>query len=199
MDQENKTPAQDKEAAKGKSKHFLVVYIIGLFSVALVLILLSYLTQVRANKQLASLQTQVTEQTNVAQGAQQQMITLQNTVQEQQKRMDEMSAAIGVIREKLDIPEGEKVEDGVSLLQERYIALDALQQVRRLASSEDNVSARELLVKMIKSYGLNRLLPTAGEDAALLGQNAVEFYNFCAQYGIDTSSNAAAIGGNPAP
>ena len=40
-----------------KSKRYLAFYIIGLFSVALVIILLSYLTQLRADRELANMNT----------------------------------------------------------------------------------------------------------------------------------------------
>lgn len=189
--EENKKPEAQEEAnestngePKRQSRRFLVFYIVGLFSVALVLILLSYLTQVRANKQLESLQTKVTEQTSVAQGAQQQMLTLQNTVQEQQKRLDDTNAAISNIREKLDVATDQKVDDAVSLLYDRYVALDALQQVRRLVEAADDVTAKELITKIVESYGAEKVYPPDEEGSVLVGQNAVEFYNYAVQYGV---------------
>lgn len=185
MNQEEKNTTQSE--TKNKSRQFLVIYIIGLFSIALVLILLSYLTQVRANKQMESLQTQVTEQKNVAQGAQQQMTTLQETLQQQQKRIDEMTTAIQAIRSNLEIADTVKVQDGVDLLKQRYIALDSLQQVRRGIANNDMTSAKAQLTQMIDTYTLARLLPDGGDDAVLLGQNAIEFQNDCAAVGIDTT------------
>ncbi len=182
---EEQDKMQESECAKKHSKRFLVVYIIGLFSVALVLILLSYLTQVRANKQLATLQDQVTTQTTVAQGAQQQIQQLQTTLEEQQKKLAVQSDAIATVRAQLAVAEGEKMVDAVNLLHERYTALDALQQVRRMAAAQDLAGAQELANKMIQNYGIDRLLPPDGDNEVLIGQNAVEFRDLCAQLGVD--------------
>lgn len=189
MDEEKKPQETGGEGPKKQSKRFLVVYIIGLFSVALVLILLSYLTQVRANRQLESYKNQVSEQTSVAQGAQQQMDALQNTVQEQQKRIDEMTEAVQAIRDELGVQPEQKVEEAVAYLQDRYIALDALQQVRRLSAAGADTEAKELLQKMIDNYGLDRLEPHDTPNySVLIGANAIEFQNFCAQYGIESTA-----------
>ena len=52
-DKKNETPCEQEH--KKVSKRYLAFYIIGLFSVALVLILLSYVTQLRADRQLANM------------------------------------------------------------------------------------------------------------------------------------------------
>ena len=65
------------------SKRYLAFYIIGLFSVALVLILLSYVTQLRADKQLASLNSELAERDTTVQGVQQKLLVLQETVSSQ--------------------------------------------------------------------------------------------------------------------
>lgn len=192
MEEQDKQ-AQETESAKKHSKRFLVVYIIGLFSVALVLILLSYLTQVRANKQLASLQDQVTTQTTVAQGAQQQIQQLQTTLEEQQKKLAVQSDAIATVRAQLGVQEGEKMVDAVNQLNERYIALDALQQVRRMVAAQDMIGAKDLANKMIEKYGVDKLVPPDGDDEILLGQNAAEFRDLCAQLGIDAIYTMATI------
>lgn len=178
-------PEQPDKRGKKQSKRFLVIYIIGLFSVALVLILLSYLTQVRANKQLESYKNQVSEQTSVAQGAQQQMAALQSTLEEMQKTLNRQNEAIQTIRKGLDVASDKKVEDAVQLLEDKYIALDSLQQVRRASESGDDTRAKSLLQKMIEAFGVKRLLPQGGEDAALLGLNAAEFQQYCEKYEIE--------------
>lgn len=191
MEEQDKQ-VQETESTKKHSKRFLVVYIIGLFSVALVLILLSYLTQVRANKQLASLQDQVTTQTTFAQGAQQQIQQLQTTLEEQQKKLTVQSDAIGIVRRQLAVPENEKMVDAVDLLNARYTALDALQQVRRMVAAQDMTGAKELANKMIEKYSAEKLLPPDGDNEILLGQNALEFRDLCAQLGVDAIYTVAA-------
>ena len=57
------------DRSRQKSRRVFVFYIIGLFCVALVLILLSYVMQAHANQELEALGTQLTEQTDAANGA----------------------------------------------------------------------------------------------------------------------------------
>ena len=73
---ERKKPEQPKPEKK-LSRTTLTFYIVGLFSVAIALILISYVAQARADKQLDSLSDQLTEQQTVAQGATQKMEDLQ--------------------------------------------------------------------------------------------------------------------------
>ena len=54
------------DRSRQKSRRVFVFYIIGLFCVALVLILLSYVMQAHANQELEALGTQLTEQTDAA-------------------------------------------------------------------------------------------------------------------------------------
>ena len=86
---------------KTESKRFLVFYIIALFAVALVLILLSYVSQVRADRELAGLSNQLQmttseleEQTSAALGAQSRLLVLQETVSEQERLIRELEATI---------------------------------------------------------------------------------------------------------
>lgn len=170
---ESKQPDEPQEPQKKQSKRFLAVYIIGLFSVALVLILLSYLTQVRAGKQLEALNSQLNAQTSAVQGAEQRMQNLQATLEEQNRKLQEQKAQLAALAA---IFQGEgEMADQAKLLQERYIALDALQQVRRKLEAGDQEGARTLLAKMTASYGESRLTSPNGADSVLLGANSEEF------------------------
>ena len=61
MDEQKKTPDGPKPEKK-LSRTTLTFYIIGLFTVALALILISYIAQARADRQLDTLTNQLTEQ-----------------------------------------------------------------------------------------------------------------------------------------
>ncbi|MCB6366022.1 hypothetical protein LI291_07540 [Intestinibacillus massiliensis] len=170
-DQKNQSPQTEEH--KKQSKRFLAVYIIGLFSVALVLILLSYLTQVRADRQLASKDTQLNEQISATQGAVQKMETLQATSEEQRKQIEAQQKVLDALAATLGVDSQDKLTAEAELLKARYIALDALQQARRMADADDLAGAHEVLEKMVAQYGESRLVPPSGD--VLLGQNAAEF------------------------
>lgn len=68
------------DRSRQKSRRVFVFYIIGLFCVALVLILLSYVMQAHANQELEALGTQLTEQTDAANGARAKVDQLQDSV-----------------------------------------------------------------------------------------------------------------------
>ena len=71
MDEKNKQPeGQSKQSDRLHNRKFLAFYIVALFCVVLVLIILSYLSQVHSKDQLSQLNQQLGEQTTVAQGAQ---------------------------------------------------------------------------------------------------------------------------------
>ncbi len=179
--EEDKKP----ESTKKQSKHFLSVYIVGLFSIALVLILLSYLTQVRAGKQLQEMNAELSQQTSAAQGATQKMNVLQTTVEEQSKTITEQTELLDELMQLTDgIGLPQATEDTpdilaqVQLLRERYLALDALQQVRRAMAANDTVMANELMEKMITAYGVERLTDAQTQQSVLVGSNAQEFIQY---------------------
>ena len=81
MDEQNKQPEQNKPEKK-LSRTTLTFYIVGLFSVAIALILISYVAQSRADKQVENLSSQLTQQQTVAQGATQKVEDLQKQLKE---------------------------------------------------------------------------------------------------------------------
>ena len=75
MMEKDKSPDQKKQAS-----HFMAFYVVALFSIALVLILLSYLTQVRADDQIANAENQLQEQVSATQGIQAKMEIIQEAM-----------------------------------------------------------------------------------------------------------------------
>ena len=94
MDEQNKQPEQNKPEKK-LSRTTLTFYIVGLFSVAIALILISYVAQSRADKQVENLSSQLTQQQTVAQGATQK-------VEDLQKQYDIQNTALDEVRKTLD-------------------------------------------------------------------------------------------------
>lgn len=184
---EQKNESPQPEEHKRQSKRFLAVYIIGLFSVALVLILLSYVTQVRADRQLESKDSQLNAQISATKGAVQKIETLQATAEEQRKQLDAQKKELEALEKTMGTGEGDDLAAEVQLLKDRYVALDALQQARRLADAEKNTDARFLLEKMLDRYGAERLLPP--DSDVLLGQNALEFQQLCEKAGARISAD----------
>ena len=93
MDEQNKQPEQNKPEKK-LSRTTLTFYIVGLFSVAIALILISYVAQSRADKQVENLSSQLTQQQTVAQGATQK-------VEDLQKQYDIQNTALDKVRKTL--------------------------------------------------------------------------------------------------
>ena len=80
-DKKDTVPKTDSSSEKHQeSKKFLVFYVIGLFCVALALILLSYISQVRADRRLNELSSQLTTQTSAVEGANARLQVLQHSV-----------------------------------------------------------------------------------------------------------------------
>ena len=161
---------KEVEQQKKHSRRFMVFYVIALFSIALVLILLSYLTQVRAGRQLVNLSNELNQQATVAQGAQQQMESLQTQVQEQKKQLDELNKQLDEVRSLLDADEGDDLAAAIEQLNDERAALELLAQ----AESElavDNVENAARLLEQLSLYDEARLDGTA-ENAVLTGRNA---------------------------
>lgn len=122
-----------------KSKKFLAFYIIGLFSVALVLIILSYLTQVRANMQMDVLGNQLNEQIHAASGAKEKAEQLQNLIDDQKKKLKDNEEKIA---------EMEKAQQD---LQAKHDS-----QTQALKQKEKAAGALDLLWQIEKDYRLKK-------------------------------------------
>ena len=141
-----------------KSKRYLAFYIIGLFSVALVIILLSYLTQLRADRELANMNNALAQKDTTVQGVQEKMVALQDTVEEQIERLQQQLAGV---RTELDA--GEE-DDLTTLLQQRMDERDAYSRLIALenaAASDNRQTAEDCIDYLERTYGAGRLDGTA--------------------------------------
>lgn len=180
--EDNKTPQGEENEAqlpvegdghemqpeKKLSRTTLTFYIIGLFLVAIALILVSYISQVRSNKQLQNLNTQLSDQQKVAQGATQKMEDLQKQLTAQSEELAAVRKALGI--------EGTEI-DTAKAVQAQQQALDAVYQLLRAEDAlraGDRTAAKAQIDKLTGTYGADRLGAT--DDKALLSAEGAAIY-----------------------
>ena len=101
-EQKNNAPAENKPEKK-LSRTTLTFYIVGLFSVAIALILISYVAQARADRQVENLSSQLNEQQTVAQGATQKVADLQQQFDLQSSALESVRSTLGTEQAKTDV------------------------------------------------------------------------------------------------
>ena len=148
---EKKEPEQVKPEKK-LSRTTLTFYIVGLFSVAIALILISYVAQARADRQLDTLTNQLTEQQTVAQGATQKMEDLQ-------AQYDAQSAALDKVREVLDmeLAKTDVVSATEQRMEEREVYASLARINAQLLADNPNETKQEYDA-LVQKYSEDRLL-----------------------------------------
>jgi hypothetical protein len=163
---------EEKNQAQKRGRRFLTFYIIALFSIALVLIGISYMSQVKADR----LNSQLTEQTTAAQGAKAKVEELQTLVTDQQKTIEEYNELFGVEK-------GKTATDARKALDEKNDALNYLWQLEKNYQKDEWESCQQILQKMQTAYGdqledrENGVLTGAAWDEYQLIQKAVTKHN----------------------
>ena len=153
------------DRSRQKSRKIFVFYIIGLFCVALVLILVSYVMQAHANQQLEDLGTQLTQQTDAAKGAKAKADQLQETMDTIQKQLDESKEENAALQSTV-----EEQEKAIS-------ALEQLWQLEQAYRTGDDSTARKLVEKMDQAY--TRAVLTDENKQPLTGESAKEYAEIC--------------------
>ena len=153
------------DRSRQKSRKIFVFYIIGLFCVALVLILVSYVMQAHANQQLEDLGTQLTQQTDAAKGAKAKADQLQETMDTIQKQLDESKE------------ENAALQSTVEEQEKAIAALEQLWQLEQAYRTGDDSAARELVEKMDQAY--TRAALTDENKQPLTGESAKEYADIC--------------------
>ena len=151
MDEQNKQPEQNKPEKK-LSRTTLTFYIVGLFSVAIALILISYVAQSRADKQVENLSSQLTQQQTVAQGATQK-------VEDLQKQYDIQNTALDKVRKTLDSEQA--AIDVVGATEQRMEEREVYQYLAQIGVSltaKQTADARKTCDEMLTKYSEERLL-----------------------------------------
>lgn len=153
------------DRSRQKSRKVFVFYIIGLFCVALVLILLSYVMQTHANQKLEALGTQLTEQTDAANGAKAKVDQLQDSV-------DKLQADLNTAQE-----QNEKLTKQSQDATKNAEALDQLWQLEKAYQDGEKDTAHEIIDKMDAAYTRDAL--TNETTAPLTGSAAKEYADIC--------------------
>ena len=161
MSEEKKISAAEEKHQE--SKRYLVFYVIALFSVALVLILLSYMTQVKADRELATMGVQLEQQTTAVKGAEARMEVLQRAVEEQAAKLEEAEA-------KLEEATAQREE-----YLEKSKALATLVEAQQLEKQGDIAGAKALVGTLDDRYGADRL-DGMGEDDLLTDAQAAIYW-----------------------
>lgn len=165
MSEEKKTP--ETEQPHQESKRYLVFYVIALFSVALVLILLSYLTQVKADRELATMGVQLQQQVTAVEGAQARTELLQQTVEEQTKQIKQLE----------DELDDQKARTDEYL--ERYKAVATLLDAGDMLDQGEYERAQVYLDSLASRYGAERL-DGEGEDDLFTAEQAAYYQRMLA-------------------
>ena len=178
-DKKNETPCEQEH--KKVSKRYLAFYVIGLFCVALVLILLSYVTQLRADRQLASMNSELAQKDTTVQGVQEKVVMLQQTVEEQKNQLDKAQNDLKAIRTELGIGEDEEL---LAALQQQLDERDAFYEMALLENAvavEDTQTIQTCMEYLESIYGSGRLDGTA-ENAVFTGAMADRYLEIKEQY-----------------
>ena len=175
MEEKNNAPQPCGEK-QPESKKFLVFYVIGLFCVALALILLSYIAQVRSDRRLNELTNQLSTQTSAAE-------VLQQSVEEQTKVLNQLMQQTGTENTDELLAAVEKLSDQKKVLYEMTMAQQELSQNK-------NAEAKERIDGLVTNYTLERLNGTA-QDALLTEESAALFTALYQQTRVVPSDEAA--------
>lgn len=181
MEEKNieKNPCEKEN--KKISKRYLAFYIIGLFSVALVLILLSYVTQFRADKQLASLNSELAQKNTTVQGVQEKLLVLQDTVAQQEQVIQEQEKKITEFRTTLNMTADEEIN---VILNQRLDERDAYYHMvllEKAADDNDEAAVNEQIKYLSETYGAGRLDGSAA-DAVFTGEIAERYIQIVQEF-----------------
>ena len=137
MDEQNKKPTEQDRLHNRK---FLALYIIGLFSVALVLIVLSYVAQVQSEQRVQSLNQQLGEQTTVAQGAQERADQLQQQYEQLQEQFQALENQMA------------DTQDTLSQKEKQVQALEVFWKIEQAFLQENIEQCRKLIDYLEQNY-----------------------------------------------
>ena len=154
---ENNSQQQAQKGEKKLSRTTLTFYIVGLFLVAVALILISYIAQSRADRQLDSLTDQLTQQQTVAQGATQKVEDLQKQYDHLTIAVEEVRGIIGTEQAKTDI-----VAATQQLSEERAVSAALARILANLLAGQEEQARREY-ASLTETYGAR--LTAEGENA----------------------------------
>lgn len=155
----------NEDRSQQKNRRTFVLYIIGLFFIALCLILLSYVMQQHANDKLAELDSQLAQQTDAAQGAKARADQLQGQLDSMQEKLDEQKKQLDTLNEQTET---------------QKIALEAcnkLFELEQLMRDDKTEEAGQLVDEMDTAYSRDTLVDT--EKQPLTDTAAQRYQSIC--------------------
>ena len=158
-EQKNNAPAENKPEKK-LSRTTLTFYIVGLFSVAIALILISYVAQARADRQVENLSSQLNEQQTVAQGATQKVADLQQQFDLQSSALESVRSTLGTEQAKTD------VVGATQNLRDREQMLEMLVAAEQAVIDDDMEQLNYLLEGIRDAFSEDKL--KLSEDSSVL-------------------------------
>lgn len=176
MEDKNNVCAEHKKL----SKRYLAFYIIGLFSIALVIILLSYLTQVRASRELDVMNSQLKQKDSTMQGTQERLVTLQDTVKEQAEKLEAAEQQLAALGAALGAEADTDLAAAAKQLAESRDVNLQLALLERATAEQERRTARNIIGALEQTYGAGRLDGTA-PNALLTGEQAARYLELKAQ------------------
>ena len=155
--------AEEKKQPE-KQKKNLWIYLIALFSLSIVLILLSYGSQLRLKRELTEANQSLEEKWVTASGAVEQAGLAWELAEEQRKALDELRGRVDMLEQ-----QGKTQQAALDLLntalaeqQEKTAAADALWRLTELVRAKKYADARTLLAEM-EEMGLVPRLSEEGQ------------------------------------
>lgn len=166
-EQKNNAPEQTKPEKK-LSRTTLTFYIVGLFSVAIALILISYVAQARADRQVENLSSQLNEQQTVAQGATQKVADLQQQFDLQSEALESVRSTLGTEQAKTD------VVGATQNLRDREQMLEMLVEAQQAVMDDDMDKLNHLLEGITDAFSADQL--KLHEDGGVFEENDYAVY-----------------------
>lgn len=166
-----------------ESKRFLVVYVVGLFSMALVLIILSFMTQIDNDREVLSLSQSLTatqsaleEQRTAVAGAQGEVAQLQQTVADRERMVQEHQEMLQNVADVMGVaPEINEIVGEWQQTNDQLAASDLLSLLGVALVSQDDDAAAVMYAACVETFGENGELvdlTTAQMDAFTVYQQA---------------------------
>ncbi len=179
------TPCENTTQSRpvAESKRFLVVYVVGLFSMALVLIILSFMTQIDNDREVLSLNQSLTatqsaleEQRTAAAGAQGEVAQLQETVADRERMVQEHQEMLQNVADVMGVaPEINEIVGEWQETNDQLAASDLLSLLGVALVSQDDTAAAVMYAACVETFGENGELvelTTAQLDAFTVYQQA---------------------------
>ncbi len=150
-----------KESKPFRSRRFLVIYSIVLFSLAMLLILVSYFSQVKAKSEVQTLSEQLT----TAQGSLSKMESITELAQKKDEEISKLDQSNGELREEILSLQEKLYLSGKETEEQKRVteAYAKLCQLEEAVRSRDFAAAEEVLAAMEQSGADEKLDPDAKE------------------------------------